>query len=136
MSWIIPAEIFNTATRVKGISIATMVSFLFNTMIGQVTTVALAKVGWRFYLLFVVCNFSNAVFFYLFEPETRGVTVRNRILAQFRSYGLLTWEIAGADGRSVHKLPLDRIWKQMDAECRSRRRFNCQEERGWVRGHG
>jgi len=81
MSWIVPAEIFNTATRVKGISIATMVSFLFNTMIGQVTSVALAKVGWRFYLLFVVCNFTNALFFYLFEPETRGVTVRQRIAA-------------------------------------------------------
>ena len=81
MSWIVPAEIFNTATRVKGISIATMVSFLFNTMIGQVTSVALAKVGWRFYLLFVVCNFTNALFFYLFEPETRGVTVRQRISA-------------------------------------------------------
>jgi MFS family permease len=75
MSWIIPAEIFNTATRVKGISIATMVSFAFNTMIGQVTSVALAQVGWRFYLLFVVCNFTNAVFFYLFLPETKGVTL-------------------------------------------------------------
>jgi hypothetical protein len=75
MSWIIPAEIFNTATRVKGMSLATMVSFAFNTMIGQVTPVALAKIGWRYYILFVVCDVTNALFFYLFLPETKGVTL-------------------------------------------------------------
>lgn len=46
---IVPAEIFDTHTRSKGVSIATMVSFAFNTMIGQVTPVALDRVGWRFY---------------------------------------------------------------------------------------
>jgi len=75
MSWIIPAEIFNTATRVKGISLATMVSFAFNTMIAQVTPVALAKIGWRYYILFIVCDITNALFFYLFLPETKGVTL-------------------------------------------------------------
>lgn len=33
LSWIIPAEIFDTRTRSKGVSIATMTSFAFNTMI-------------------------------------------------------------------------------------------------------
>jgi hypothetical protein len=75
MSWIIPAEIFNTATRVKGISLATMVSFAFNTMIGQVTPVALKAIGWRFYILFIVCDVTNALFFYFFLPETKGVTL-------------------------------------------------------------
>jgi hypothetical protein len=75
MSWIIPAEIFNTATRVKGISLATMVSFAFNTMIGRVAPVALAKSGWRYYILFVVCDVTNALFFYLFLLETKGVTL-------------------------------------------------------------
>ena len=75
MSWIIPAEVFNTATRVKGISLATMVSFAFNTMIGQVTPVALAAIGWRYYILFIVCDATNALFFYLFLPETKGVSL-------------------------------------------------------------
>ena len=35
LSWIIPAEIFDTHTRAKGVSLATMMSFGFNTMIGQ-----------------------------------------------------------------------------------------------------
>lgn len=33
LSWIIVAEVFDTRTRAKGVSIATMVSFAFNTMI-------------------------------------------------------------------------------------------------------
>lgn len=75
MSWIIPAEIFNTATRTKGVSLATMLSFAFNTMIGQVTPIALAAIGWKFYILFIVCDVGNAVFFYLFLPETKGLTL-------------------------------------------------------------
>ncbi|RYP37117.1 hypothetical protein DL767_003071 [Monosporascus sp. MG133] len=71
LSWIIPAEIFDTQTRSKGVSIATMTSFAFNTMIGQVTEIAVKDVGWKYFLLFVVCNFTNAVFFYLLLPETK-----------------------------------------------------------------
>lgn len=40
-------------------------------MIGQVTGIAMARVGWRYYLLFVVCNFTNAVYFWIFLPETK-----------------------------------------------------------------
>jgi hypothetical protein len=28
------------------------------------------NIGWRFYVLFTVCNFTNAVFFWVFLPET------------------------------------------------------------------
>ena len=58
LSWIIPAEIFDTKTRAKGVSIATMTSFAFNTMIGQTTSVALDDehgIGWKWYILFIVC---------------------------------------------------------------------------------
>lgn len=62
LSWIIPAEIFDTKTRSKGVSIATMTSFAFNTMIGQTTSVALddaSGIGWRWYILFIVCATPN-----------------------------------------------------------------------------
>ncbi|KAH6713128.1 general substrate transporter [Leptodontidium sp. 2 PMI_412] len=71
LSWIIPAEVFDTKTRSKGISLGVMVSFAFNTMIGQITSPAIANIGWRYFLLFVVCNFTNAIFFWAFMPETR-----------------------------------------------------------------
>jgi MFS family permease len=72
LSWIIPAEIFDTRTRSKGVSIATMVSFAFNTMIGQTTSVAIDAIGWRWYIVFIVCNFTNALFFWAILPETAG----------------------------------------------------------------
>jgi sugar porter (SP) family MFS transporter len=88
LSWIIPAEVFDTRTRSKGVSIATMTSFAFNTMIvsdsheiqvghganeflqGQVTPIAMENIGWRFYVLFTVCNLTNAIYFWVFLPET------------------------------------------------------------------
>lgn len=73
LSWIIPAEVFDTRTRAKGVSIATMLSFAFNTMIGQITPIAMTNIGYRFYFIFVVCNFTNAVFFWLLLPETKQV---------------------------------------------------------------
>jgi hypothetical protein len=71
LSWIIPAEVFDTKTRSKGVSIGVMVSFAFNTMIGQATSPAITQVGWRYFLTFVVCNFTNALFFWAFMPETK-----------------------------------------------------------------
>jgi sugar porter (SP) family MFS transporter len=54
LSWIIPAEIFDTKTRTKGVALATMVSFGLNTMIGQVTKPGMESAGYKFYILFVV----------------------------------------------------------------------------------
>ncbi|KAF2169511.1 hypothetical protein M409DRAFT_64631 [Zasmidium cellare ATCC 36951] len=71
LSWILPAEIFDTKTRSYGVALATMISFAFNTMIGQVTNVGMKSVGWRFYLLFVIGNFTNALFFWAFLQETK-----------------------------------------------------------------
>lgn len=71
LSYIIPAEIFDTHTRSKGVSIAAMISFGFNTMIGQVTDLAIKSMGWKFYMLFVIFNFTNAVYFWITLPETK-----------------------------------------------------------------
>ncbi|KAK6528873.1 hypothetical protein TWF694_004104 [Orbilia ellipsospora] len=75
--FIIMAEIFNTATRSKGVAIATMTSFATNTLIGQVSPIALKNVGWRYFLFFVIANFTNAVFFYCILPETSKVPLEN-----------------------------------------------------------
>jgi len=71
LSWIIPAEIFDTKTRSKGVGIAAMTSFAFNTLIGQVTPIGMEAVAWRFYILFCVTNFTNPLFFWAFLPETK-----------------------------------------------------------------
>ncbi|RVD88243.1 uncharacterized protein DFL_002435 [Arthrobotrys flagrans] len=77
LSWIIPAEIFNTATRSKGVAIATMTSFATNTLIGQVSPIALQNVGWKYFMFFIIANFTNAIFFYCILPETSRVPLEN-----------------------------------------------------------
>lgn len=37
LSWVIPSEVFDTKTRAHGVAIGCLVSFAFNTMIGQIT---------------------------------------------------------------------------------------------------
>lgn len=91
LSWIIPAEVFDTKTRSKGISIGVMTSFAFNTMIGQVTGPAIADIGWRYFLVFVVCNFTNAIFFWAFMPETKKLPLEE-MNALFSSS---SWFVAG-----------------------------------------
>ncbi|ELR10662.1 hypothetical protein VC83_06859 [Pseudogymnoascus destructans] len=49
-----------------------MMSFTFNTMIGQVTPIAMTAIKWRFYV-FVICNFTNAPFFWAILPETKKI---------------------------------------------------------------
>lgn len=74
LSWIIPAEIFDTKTRSKGVSIACMTSFAFNTMIGQVTGIAMENVGWKFYILFVVSFSLSQVGWYEANPFRSAIS--------------------------------------------------------------
>lgn len=71
LSWIIPAEIFDTKTRSKGVSIATMTSFAFNTMIGQVTKPAMTNIRYRYYFLFIVSLLFLALSFACFQQSVR-----------------------------------------------------------------
>lgn len=85
LTWVIPTEVFDTRTRSKGVSIGVMVSFAFNTLIGQITTIAIQNVGApRYYILFIVCNFTNAIFFWAFMPETAKLPLEsmNRLFTE------------------------------------------------------
>ena len=77
LSWAIPAELFGTALRTKGVSWGAMTSFAFNTMIGQITPIAVSSIGWRFYIIFIVFNLSSAAFFWAFLPETKGLNLED-----------------------------------------------------------
>lgn len=37
----------------------------------------MSHAGYRFYYLFVICNFTNALFFYLFLPETSCIPLED-----------------------------------------------------------
>ncbi|KXL46638.1 hypothetical protein M433DRAFT_65491 [Acidomyces richmondensis BFW] len=52
-------------------------NWLFNFLIAEVTPVAFANIGWKYYLVFVCTNSLSVVFFYLFAPETKGRTLED-----------------------------------------------------------
>jgi membrane protein DedA with SNARE-associated domain len=52
-----------------------MTSFAFNTMIGQVTPIAISAIGWKYYIIFIVCNAGNGLFLWAFLPETTGLNL-------------------------------------------------------------
>lgn len=37
-------------------------------MIAQVTPIAFAHSGWKFYIVFAICGFTNAIFFWVRHP--------------------------------------------------------------------
>lgn len=113
---IIPAEIFDTHTRSKGVSIATMVSFAFNTMIGQVTDIAIQNIGgWRYFIVFTVCNFTNAVFFWLVLPETKQIPLEEMNYL----FTHAPWIVVGAD-KSKYREGLGQDLERRVAEVREK----------------
>jgi sugar porter (SP) family MFS transporter len=77
LSWALPVEFFGTALRSKGVAVGAMTSFAFNTMVGQVTPIAISSIGWRYYLIFIITNITNAIFFWAFLPETKGLNLED-----------------------------------------------------------
>ncbi|KAI0451033.1 MFS sugar transporter-like protein [Xylaria acuta] len=57
--------------RSKDVSIATMTSFYFNTLIGQVTEIAVEATGWRYFLLFVIANEGKCNLLLRYLPEAK-----------------------------------------------------------------
>ncbi|OBZ67895.1 putative quinate permease [Grifola frondosa] len=73
LSWAIPVEMFNSSTRAKATAITSSAAWISNFMIAQISPVAFENIGWRFYLVFAICGFTNALFFWAFLPETKGI---------------------------------------------------------------
>ncbi|GIZ48490.1 hypothetical protein CKM354_001154800 [Cercospora kikuchii] len=104
LSWVIPSEVFDTRTRSKGVSIGVMVSFAFNTMIGQITAPAIESQGWRYFLLFVICNVTNAIFFWAFLPET----ARRPLEEMNYLFSSTSWFVPGTKSRNIPSELLER----------------------------
>ncbi|GAB5592362.1 hypothetical protein Unana1_07262 [Umbelopsis nana] len=74
-SWVYPAEIFPTEIRARGNALSTVTNWIFNLIFAQVSPIALAKVGYKYFYAFMVFNLiSGTCFLYLF-PETKGRTL-------------------------------------------------------------
>lgn len=41
------------------------------------TPIAITSIGWKFYIIFIVCNLVNGIWFWAFQPETKGLNLED-----------------------------------------------------------
>lgn len=73
--WIYPPEILPLSIRAKGSALAAAADFIGNWIVVQVTPVGLAKMGWKFFLVWAGLNLVSAVVVWMFYPETGGLVL-------------------------------------------------------------
>ncbi|KAJ8074284.1 hypothetical protein PM082_012594 [Marasmius tenuissimus] len=75
VSWVLASEVFPTSVRSIGTSVATCSNWALNTLLSQVSPLALDTIKYKFYIVFVVVNLVDFFIIYLFFPETKGKTL-------------------------------------------------------------
>ncbi|KAH6649340.1 general substrate transporter [Chaetomium tenue] len=72
MTWIIPPEVFTTELRAKANAVVQVIHYSISLIITQCSPIALERVGWKYYILFVLTNALCVLVFAFAYPETRG----------------------------------------------------------------
>ncbi|QKX63227.1 uncharacterized protein TRUGW13939_10396 [Talaromyces rugulosus] len=65
-------EIMSMAIRARGSSIAIVCNVIINIVFNQISPIAFAEVGYKYYSLFICTNLVGAVTVFFFFPETKG----------------------------------------------------------------
>ncbi|KAF3766430.1 general substrate transporter [Cryphonectria parasitica EP155] len=73
VSWIYPPEVNSLKMRSMGASLASCSNWLFNGISVTITPIALNSIGWKFYIMWAVFNFSFIPMIYFLYPETKGL---------------------------------------------------------------
>lgn len=73
--WLYPPEINSQEYRNIGASVATATNWICNYIIVMITPIGIANIGWKFYLIFAILNFSWIPFIYFFFEETKGLSL-------------------------------------------------------------
>ncbi|KAJ1706249.1 hypothetical protein G4B11_001631 [Aspergillus flavus] len=68
--WLLPVELNSLSMRTKGVSIATATNWAFNFMVVEITPIGIKTLGWKFYIVWTVFNFSFIPLIYFLYPET------------------------------------------------------------------
>ncbi|KAL2784202.1 general substrate transporter [Aspergillus keveii] len=75
LGWTLPSEVYTTASRSKGVALATCINWLSNFVIGVATPPMMETQGYRTYIFFTVWCFLAGVWAFLLVPETKGKTL-------------------------------------------------------------
>ena len=91
-SYVYCSEIFPTPVRAQGTSFSVAGLFSATLVYTQVAPIAFTKIGWRYYLIFIILPVLGAVCLWRFFPETKQLSLE---------------EIAGAFGDDVAEVNPD-----------------------------
>lgn len=69
-AWVVPAEIFDMATRGRATSITGATNFFVNFWLALYLPTALEKISYGVYIMFAALNLLAAISVFLFQPET------------------------------------------------------------------
>jgi MFS family permease len=75
VGWALPAEVFPSSRRAKGIGLASAVNWLANFTIGVAVPPMIVGIGYGTYIFFACFCFLAAIFSYFCIPETSGKTL-------------------------------------------------------------
>ncbi|KAI5921327.1 general substrate transporter [Camillea tinctor] len=75
--WLYPTEINSLSMRTKGAALGTATNWIVNFLVVEITPVGIESIGWRFYIIWTVFNFSFVPIVYFLYPETAGRTLED-----------------------------------------------------------
>ncbi|KAK9458895.1 putative MFS monosaccharide transporter [Lipomyces oligophaga] len=73
--WALPAEIFPSSLRAKGMALTTCSNWFNNFIIGLITPPMINGIGFGTYVFFGVFSLLSGIWTYLYVPETKGITL-------------------------------------------------------------
>ncbi|KAM5368011.1 hypothetical protein ACJZ2D_009725 [Fusarium nematophilum] len=73
--WAVPAEVFPSSLRAKGVSISTCSNWINNFIIGLITPPLVKSTGFGAYVFFAAFCLLSFAFVWFFVPETKGKTL-------------------------------------------------------------
>ncbi|KAK9446872.1 general substrate transporter [Limtongia smithiae] len=74
-AWVYPAEIGSQVHRTLVAGTATATNWISNYIVVLITPIGIANIGWRFYIIFAVFNFSFLPLIYFYYVETARFTL-------------------------------------------------------------
>lgn len=74
-SFVYTAEIWPSHLRSEGVTIAMVTFYLFAIAYNVPASQALAQIGWKYYLVFVVITTVSTTIMWFYIPETAGLTL-------------------------------------------------------------
>ncbi|OTA78186.1 hypothetical protein M434DRAFT_38539 [Hypoxylon sp. CO27-5] len=75
--WLYPTEINSLPMRTKGAAAATMTNWITNFVVVEITPIGIQRLGWKFYIIWVITNALFLPIIWLFYPETANRTLED-----------------------------------------------------------